>query len=525
LGLKGVFLLLRPYLFVGVLLLSLGVNADAATYYIDQTAGNDTAAGTSPTTPWKSAPGMTSYTGSSSLAPGDIVYFDRGDLWSVSGGSQGFYLVGGVTYIGDSWGTGTRARIRAASGFDAGVVRFRDHSTTATVFQGFDVDANSQVAHGIDINTGFWSLMNGATKRVQNCIVHHVASQQNLGQYNYGIIISNHGGTAGYAENVELIGNVVHTISRDGIALYPGDGSANDRIRNILVRGNEVHTTGTDPGYCCGAGILIKGFVVDATIEYNYAHNNDGAAIFVNSNESNHFGTGPSNVHIRYNLVTNTTQNGGILVYDGSGGTDPKDMKIYGNIVYNSTVNAGLLLHGNLNGAINLRVYNNTFYNAPVHVENSGANYTIFEFKNNVVFYTAGVPFSDPGRKVTSHSNNIFSGSGTVVSSGGVNYTASNLTTYEPSASSSNPMFKNATSLPTGFSGTFGTNLAPTTDGLSVQATSFAVDRGATLPSPYHGSINSLTRSSAGGWDIGAYESGPGGSQPPAPPTNLRILP
>jgi len=515
----------RPNLLAGIALLFLGVNANAATYYVDQTAGNDTANGTSPSTPWKNAPGMSTWSGSKSLAPGDIVNFDRGDTWSVSGGSQGFYLVGGVTYIGDTWGTGTRARIRATSGFDAGVVRFRDHATSPTVFQGFEVDANSQVANGIDINTGFWQLMNGATKRVKNCIVHHVYSQQNQGQYRYGIIVSNHGGTGGYAENVEILDNVVRDISRDAIGLYPGDENANTRIKNMLVRGNEVYNTGQDPGYCCGSGVLIKGYVVDATVEYNYVHNVKGASIFVNSNESNHFGNGPSNIHIRHNIVTNTTQNGAILVYDGSGGTDPKDLKIYGNIVYNSTVNAGLLLHGNLNGAISLRVYNNTFYNAPVHVESSGANYTTFEFKNNIVYYTGGVPFTDPGQKVTSHSNNIFSGSGTVVTSGGANYTASNVTTYEASASGANPLFKNAASLPVGFSGAYGINLAPSTDGLSVQAASFAVDRGAILVSPYNGSINSLTRSAATGWDIGAYESGSGGGEAPLAPTNLRIVP
>jgi hypothetical protein len=507
-----------------MVVLSLAANANAATYYVDQSAGNDSASGTSPSTPWKSAPGMTSYGGSRNLLPGDVVYFDRGDSWDVGGGSQGFYLVGGVTYIGDTWGTGTRARIRATTGFDAGVVRFRDHATIPTVFQGFEVDANSKVANGIDINTGYWQLMNGATKRVQNNIVHHVYSQQSQGQYRYGIIVSNHGGTGGYAENVEILNNVVRDISRDAICLYPGDENANTRIKNMVVRGNEAYNTGQDPGYCCGSGILIKGYVVDAIVEYNYIHNVKGASIFINSNESNHFGNGPTNVHVRHNLVTNSTQNGAILVYDGSGGTDPKDLKIYGNIIFNSTVNAGLLLHGNLNGAIGLRVYNNTFYNAPVRVENSGANYTTFEFRNNLLHYTGGVPFSDPGRKVTSHSNNLFSGSGTLVSSGGTNYTASTLSNYEATALSSNPLFKNASSLPTGFTGTYGTNLAPNSDGLSVQASSVAVGRGATLVSPYNGSINSLVRPAAGGWDIGAYELVTGGS-PPSAPTGLAVTP
>ena len=515
----------RVNFLVCIVVLFFSIDAKAATYYVDQTAGNDAAAGTSPTTPWKNAPGMTSWTGSKTLAAGDTVFFDRGDTWSVGGGSQGFWLVGGVTYIGDSWGTGTRARIRATTAFDAGVVRFRDHATVATVFQGFDVDGNGQVTTGIDINHGFWSLMNGATKRVQNCVVHNTFSQQNLGQYRYGIIVSNHGGTGGYAENVEILDNVVHDTSRDALCLYPGDENANTRIRNLLVRGNEVYNTGQDPAYCCGSGILIKGFVVDATVEYNYVHDVKGASIFVNSNETNHFGNGPSNVHVRYNVVTNATQNGAILVYDGSGGSDPKDLKFYGNIVYNSTVNAGMIFHSNLGGSLTVRIYNNTFYNAPVRVDSSSASYPTLEFKNNIVFYTSGVPFTDAAGKVTAHSNNIFyRGSGTVVTAGGTSYTSTNLSSYEASASSSNPMFKNAASLPTGFSGTFGANLAPSPDGLSLQTGSVGIDRGATIASPYNGSINSIVRAATGGWDIGAYESG--GSVPaPTAPTNLRIVP
>jgi hypothetical protein len=516
--------MLKITVFASIVVLSLSATANAANYYVDQTAGNDAAAGTI-TTPWKNAPGMTSWAGTKNLAAGDIVYFDRGDTWTVSGGSQGFYLVGGVTYIGDTWGNGSRAKIRATSAFDAGVVRFRDHATVATVFQGFEVDANGQVANGIDINTGFWQLMNGATKRVQNCLVHHVFSQLNLGQYRYGIIVSNHGGTGGYAENVEILDNVVHDISRDAICLYPGDENANTRIKNLLVRGNEAYNTGQDPAYCCGSGILIKGYVVDAIVEYNYVHDVKGASVFINSNETNHFGNGPSNVHIRYNVLTNATQNGSILIYDGSGGNDPKDLKIYGNLVYNSTVNAGLLFHGSLVGALTVRIYNNTFYNAPVRIDSSSASYPVLEFKNNIVSYAGGVPFTDANGKVTAHSNNIFfRGSSTVVSAGGVNYTSANLGTYEASASSSNPLFTNASSLPTGFTGSFGIDLSPNTDGLSLQAASAGVDHGATLVSPYNGSVNSATRPAAGGWDIGGYELAAGGVPRPTAPTNLRIV-
>jgi hypothetical protein len=506
--------------------LASSLNAAAATYYVDQTAGNDSNSGTSPSAPWKNSPGMSAYSGSGTLRPGDVVNFDREDTWLVTG-TQGIYLVGGVTYNGDSWGTGTRATIKANANLEAGVVRFRDDANFETVFKGFNVDANGKVATGIDMNSAFYAgPLTGKMKRVQNSVVHHVWSSVAQGQYKYGIHISNHGGTAGEVANVEILDTVVHDISRDAIALYPGDENANCRIRNVTVRGSEAYNTGTDPQYCCGAGIIVKGYVQDAIIENNYLHNTKGAAMFVNANETNHFsGVGQFNIHIRHNILTNSTPNGAILIYDGASGGDPKDLKIYGNIVYNSTANGGLLVHNGLKNTLNLVVYNNTFVNAPVVVENSGVTVTAFEFKNNIVYSTGNTPLSDAGRKITSHSNNLYyRPSGTLVSSGGTSYSSSNLTSYEPSASAVNPLFKNETSLPTGFTGTFGTTRAPNTDGLSLQAASAGVDRGTALAAGFTSSINSVGRPGGAAWDLGAYEAGGQQTAAPRPPTNVRII-
>jgi hypothetical protein len=170
-------------------------------------------------------------------------------------------------------------------------------------------------------------------------------------------------------------------------------------------------------------------------------------------------------------------------------------------------------------------MYNNTFYNAPVVINNNSATVSVFEFKNNIVYYTGGTPLTDPQGKITSHSNNIFyRGTGTLVSAGGVNYTSSTLSTYESSASSGNPSFKNTGTLPTGFTGNFGTNLAPNNDGLSLLQTSYAINTGIALASPYNGSINSITRPSGSGWDRGAYQSQSAALQP-GPPSNLRVVP
>ena len=519
--------MIRLQIILAMLFLTYSSNLYAMTFYVDQTAGNDNSSGSSPSTSWKNAPGMAAYSGSGVLSPGDTVLFDNCDTWRTTG-TQGIWLVGGVTYDGAAFGSCSPqygATIQAASANDAGVVRFRDHATIATIFRNFVVDANHTVSTGIDINHRYYSLMNGATKRVQRVDVKNVASTASLSQYKYGIIISNHGGAAGYVDNVEILDSSVHDISRDGLCLYPGDDNANTRIRNILVRNNEVYNTGQDPTYGAGSGIIVKGFVVNAIVEFNYVHDTNAAGIFLNGNETNHFpGVGMSGIHIRYNLVNTPVQpnQGNIRIYDTNGG-DPKQVDIYGNLILANTVTGGLSNDSNRN-TLNLRVYNNTFFNSFVKFTNT-TDMASVEFNNNIIYYTNGVPFSARSGVVTSHSNNIYyRGSGTLVYLGGASYDAGSLGSYEATGSGTNPLFKNMANLPTGFIGSVG-SLTPNTDGLSLEGSSTGVNNGTSLPTPYNGSINSLTRPLGGTWDIGAYEFYIGGDLiPPNPPTNLRVL-
>jgi hypothetical protein len=495
----------------GVILSVSPFGASASSYYVDASVGSDSNSGTTPAAPWKNCPGMSAYSGANVLRPCDTVYFNRGRTWMVSG-PQGIYLTGGVKYIGNSWGSGSgRARICAAADLDAGLVRFRDDPTDETVFAGFDVDGNRKVTSGVDINHRYWRLMNGATKRVQDCEVHHIWSNQIFDQYKYGIIVSNFGGTAGYAENVEIINCVVHDTPRDAICLYPGDENRDCRIKNITVRGCEAYNTGQDPFFDAGAGILVKGYVQDAVIEYNYVHDTKGAIMFVNGNERRHYGVGPTNIHIRYNIFTGNTTHGAIRIYDGRSGKDPKDLKIYGNLVYNSSVRGGLFIGSDLGNTLRLLVYNNTFYNAPVVISDNGATMTTFEFKNNIIHCDHDVPLTDARGQIIAHSNNIFSTPGAVlVRSKGVEYDLGNLANdYEPTAISSRPLFVDPAEWPTGFIRGSGQEMAPNRDGFSLRKGSPGLNSGVGLSDEFAGSINSVHRLGAGKWDMGAYQCPP----------------
>jgi hypothetical protein len=496
---------------VGAMMLSGTLATNATVYYVDQKVGDDGNSGTTPGLPWKNCPGMSAYAGRAVLCPGDAVYFKRDEKWLVSG-PQGIYLTGGVRYIGNSWGSGNgKARILAATDLDAGVVRFRDHPTFETVFEGFEVDGNGKVATGIDINHRYSSLMNGATKRIKDCEVHNTWSRQILGQYKYGIIVSNCGGADCYAENVEIVGCIVHDTSRDGICLYPGDQNEKCRIKNIILRGCDIYNTGQDPDYGAGAGIVVKGYVQDAIIECNFVHDTKGALMFINGNENRHYDVGPTNIRIRYNVFCGDTTHGSIRVYDGRSGKDPKDLKIYGNLICNNTAAGGFYIGSDLGNRLTLRVYNNTFYNAPVIISDNRASVAIFEFKNNIVYCHGGVPLLDTKGQITSHSNNIFYGTDrTLVRSNSVDYDTNSLTNrYERTASCEDPRFKNAANLPTGFARAYGCNLMPNSDGLSLDYGSPGIGRGIALGRDFAGSINCVSRSMDTRWDIGAYQSPP----------------
>ncbi len=466
-------------------------------YYVDQTAGNDNNPGTK-TQPWKNAPGMngqSSHTGGNSLAPGDSVYFDRDDTWTVSGSPQGFYLVGGVRYIGDEWEadagmTGYRAVIRAGNDFnDSGVVRFRDHATFETHFKGFEVNANRMSANGIDINHGFWSLMNGATKRVENVEVHDVFTEQSKGEYKYGIAMSNWGGSNGILENVEIINCSVHDIGRDAIVLYPSD-DPNSKIGKILIRGCEVYNTGQDPNYGEGHGIVIKGWVYNSTIENNYIHDVNSSAIFVSGPDNDGNQRSADNLHVRNNILS-TQDNNGIVRFYKKGA---KDIKMYGNILYDNSVTGGLNFGGS-SGTLDLLVYNNTFYNTFVDLGSHSSSVNSFEFKNNIIQYSSNQLRS--AGAIQSQSNNLLV--------------------------SSNPGFKDPNNKPTGFVGTYGVNLRPNTDGFSLNTGSSAIDGGTGLANAYNRSINSIPRPQGSAWEIGAYELSATGATTLNPPSNLRM--
>ena len=285
----------------GTATLTITVNSASSSsgniYYVDSAAGNDSRSGTSPANAWRNSPGMTAYTGTGSLKPGDVVYFNSGGAWLTTG-NWGLSVTGGVTYIGDTWpSTGSRAviRLNAQPSDPYGVIDWRqDNSSAPTILQGFDLDANHYYSDGISVNHAHYgsSPLTGALKTINNVVVHNVASTASSGQYAYGIIVSNHGGATGQVSNVLVENSIVHDISRDGLDIYPGDENQQCTVSNITLRNNVVYNVGQDPTYGSGSAILVKGQISNVFVEYNYVYgpgapDKFGAGVFLDSNETN----------------------------------------------------------------------------------------------------------------------------------------------------------------------------------------------------------------------------------------------
>jgi hypothetical protein len=481
---------------------------EGATYYVSN-AGDDSNPGTEGQ-PWAHCPGMPGWTGSATLEPGDTVYFDSGGTWETSTGSALLQVVGGVTYDGSAWRSGTRATLRAMDYLHRSVINLmEDDPSEPTVIRGFEVDANGQETSGIAIN---WPQaqgnMIGAMKRIEDCVVHDTYSQSAEGSYEYGIVISSGWGGDRHVSNVEVLDCEVFNISRGGVNVYAANDYANSGISNVLVRGCDIYATGQDPNYA-GSALAAKNHIENVVFEYNNIHDPDrGIGIGISTHAAGF--TGPEGLVIRHNIIRNSAH--AAIYMQGYGN---KSVDIYGNLIANNQYH-GINFAGSLADSLAVRVYNNTFYqnyepewDSEIRIHDFGADVSVLEIRNNIIYSDSDTRcLIDDVGNITNHSNNVYyrPGGGTLVIAGGVSYTASDVSSWEPTALADDPLLENPSDLPTGFTGVLGVDIKPNSDGLNITADSPARDAGVALDAAYDSSINSATRPQLSGWDIGAYE-------------------
>jgi hypothetical protein len=498
---------------------SLPSTVRAADYYVDNAAANasDTGSG-SESEPWENAPGMPGWSGSATLEPGDVVYFHSAGTWTSTDGISLLDVTPGVTYDGSAWGSGERAILRAGYDYNKSVVNFiHDHPTEPSIVHGFEIDANGHVTTGVGVNWP-WTEgeLTGATKRIEDCIVHGVHSESQQGDYEYGIIVSS--GLADDAGvgtgNVEILDNTVYDVSRGGINLYPGNTDTLGWVSNVVVRGNVVRDVGTDPSYA-GSTIAAKNHVIDSVIEYNVAADPvNGTGIGIGAHELGGYHP-PENLRIAHNLVVGHPH-AGILIYYEAATSAGTTLEIVGNIIASNTYAGIMFMWGSQENDI--LIYNNTLvgntrdsWAGEIALQTSDATFSRLEVVNNLIAAgSEALPFWDETGLVTRHESNLYfrAGGGTLVTTPQGSWDAASLLDYEATALSDDPMFVDASAVPDAFERDGQGAFWPADDGLSVPEESPAVDAGSDLGPDQASSINSVDRPNGAGWDIGAYEWG-----------------
>jgi hypothetical protein len=197
-------------------------------------------------------------------------------------------------------------------------------------------------------------------------------------------------------------------------------------------------------------------------------------------------------------------------------GTDSASADIYGNVIYGNTwalYTSGAWTNGTF------KIYNNSIYQTGFIAAYLNATAGSWSFRNNVI-KTDALPLIKFSTATAMNnftpSNNIiyYSGAGTSdwmeINSPVTYYTKADVAAWNTNGYTTNPNFTGGT-LPTGFTGTYQTDLRPNTDYFSI-ASGNAIGNGATLGYPYNGCINQAGYlypglRPAGSYDIGAYQN------------------
>jgi len=479
-----------------LLLILLPYSAWATNYYISAAGSGSSCTSESP---------CALATAVAAAGSNDTIFFKSDDTWTNASVATVLDAVAGVTYDGSTYGSGTRAKILTGHEVSYG------HSATVSIgvsnvtFKGFDVDGdnNSYNTYGIYIGEGI-SGETISSITIDNCVIHHTGKDD----WSYGILVSSKSATSATISNVSITNSTVRDNYHEGIAIYQAWGYPGNNTDTVLVRNCTVYNN--------LVGVLIANDSDDVTVEYCNIHDNTNEGIWVRTSPEGDNGY-PDGFVIRYNLIYEnpnigfTTQTGLATAMNGS---------IYGNLFYNNGEFDLSIPHGDYNpGTFN--IYNNTFYNT---VSTSGfgvVNITPYSnavphaptvnFKNNII-YSSALSFYDHYGYATHSDNLIYRASGNAVTDNGSSYTSAQITNWDETAIGTSPAFSGGT-LPTGFSGTYGTNMIPNTDYFQLTVDSPAKDTGATLAS-YTGSINGaglttpIVRPLGAAFDIGAYEYG-----------------
>ncbi len=431
----------RIYRLFTLLFLFYSTGSLAASYYVSST-GNDANSGTSVVDAWATIDKVNSTV----FLPGDALYFEGGQTFHGS-----IYLNDSDAnnpdniFIISSYGTG-RATINAGTSYGFYAYNTQGFSISDLIIDGNSMTTNS--AMGLRLLADV-----PGDKKFSNISITNI-EVKNFGEQ--GVVIGGWNGLTGY-QNLVLSNLSVHNVMTEGILIYGftsqtlvGWPNKNVSVSNCEVynvpgfadpsthEGSGIVVSGVDSGViqycvahdngqnnihcggpggiwcwdsndftiqfcesyknhsgtgCDGIGFDLDGGMTNSVMQYNYAHNNDGAGYLLGQFEN----ARPwSNNTLRYNISENdgVSNEGSISLFKGSG-TTMSGANIYNNTIYVSPQPANMSASAIYfkdwtTGINNIAFYNNIFLSTgSVPFINIPAGYSAF-FAGNIYCASAG---------------------------------------------------------------------------------------------------------------------------------------
>lgn len=463
----------------------LNSHAYAVTYYVDYAGGSDSNKGTSTSTPWKYAPGMSGVSGvpaGTTLSIGDTVILKGGVTWTYTSKIANLWVIptSGITIKGGQrldmpWGRGYP--VLDASG------------TTSNMRSGIVINGKSNITiDGIKIyNTeydpsgGSGISFSGVIKNleVKNCYLDHTGDQ------------SFKGGPANGSSHILIHDNITSNVGRLFIAVQDSTNVDDIQIYNNTFLGpgswpgglNGVHGDGIMIGSACTSA---NNCLTNLSIHHNKFSGDwavgSTALIFLNNGTAaGKSQYGGNHVQIYNNQLTIDTD--GVispsLIYIWS---KWNDVKIYNNTfgayIASKPISSCLMIN---DYATNIQVYNNIFSGCTSAAISLGASDNYQSIKADYNFYSTdsvrllnGWPGGKDCRTISACQAPPFN--------------------QELHGKYGDPMFL---TLPNG---------TPGSGNWNILAFSPAVDAGVSLTSYFTNDINNTPRPQGYLWDIGAFE-------------------
>jgi hypothetical protein len=274
---------------------TIAVMVSPNSYYV-KTGGDDSNTGLSDAQAWAHHPWMSTWTGTVTLKPGDIVYMNKGDTWTIANPVAAYMTVGQSGASGNyitttAYGTGAKPIINIS---------------TNSAYPVISADSKNYI-------------------KIDNLEITHYDEATGAGTQN-GIKVT-HSGTDPPHDWV-ITNCTIHNIPYNGI--YFAANAYNVTIGDATATTTATTTSYSNLIYDCGyAGIILQGGDAttnrsDFTINYNYIHDinmagawgQDAYGVAISAYTTSY--VWPAYVNVNYNYIANVPIGKGIDSHGGN---------------------------------------------------------------------------------------------------------------------------------------------------------------------------------------------------------------